>query len=191
VGHLVPELKRRCCMALVKCGECGKEISDQAPKCPHCGVEKKLPSAAHELGKSFSKKRRIGWIILLCIVAGGIGIYYFVTRSQNSAVLGGISSSQVIAEKAPFFCSAPGHETLSYNVPREGLLTVSVIEQSGKNIEFEIANNGKRIYASGVQKGTAFSTGINVDAGTITVIVQNGNFAEEKSGFVTVRINYW
>jgi len=27
-------------MALVKCGECGKEISDSAGKCPHCGKGK-------------------------------------------------------------------------------------------------------------------------------------------------------
>lgn len=24
-------------MALIKCPECGKEISDKAGKCPHCG----------------------------------------------------------------------------------------------------------------------------------------------------------
>jgi hypothetical protein len=25
-------------MALISCGECGEEISDRAPACPHCGV---------------------------------------------------------------------------------------------------------------------------------------------------------
>lgn len=25
-------------MALIACGECGKEISDKAPACPHCGA---------------------------------------------------------------------------------------------------------------------------------------------------------
>ena len=24
-------------MALIKCPECGREISDKAPQCPHCG----------------------------------------------------------------------------------------------------------------------------------------------------------
>lgn len=28
-------------MALIKCNECGKEISDNAKQCPHCGVELK------------------------------------------------------------------------------------------------------------------------------------------------------
>lgn len=26
-------------MALIKCNECGKEISDKAKKCPHCGIK--------------------------------------------------------------------------------------------------------------------------------------------------------
>jgi len=26
-------------MAIIKCPECGKEISDKAEKCPHCGVK--------------------------------------------------------------------------------------------------------------------------------------------------------
>ena len=35
-------------MALIKCPECGKEVSDSAPTCPHCGyVLKKTPSTTH------------------------------------------------------------------------------------------------------------------------------------------------
>ena len=29
--------ERRLCMALIACPECGKEISNQAPACIHCG----------------------------------------------------------------------------------------------------------------------------------------------------------
>ena len=42
-------------MALIKCKECGKEISDQAKTCPHCGyenikgVEKKVKSKSNYL----------------------------------------------------------------------------------------------------------------------------------------------
>ncbi len=28
-------------MALIRCPECGKSISDMAEKCPHCGIPKK------------------------------------------------------------------------------------------------------------------------------------------------------
>lgn len=29
-------------MALIKCPECGKEISDKAPACPNCGIPLRL-----------------------------------------------------------------------------------------------------------------------------------------------------
>jgi DNA-directed RNA polymerase subunit RPC12/RpoP len=32
-------------MALIKCGECGKEISDQANNCPNCGVKISKPTS--------------------------------------------------------------------------------------------------------------------------------------------------
>ena len=28
-------------MSMIKCPECGKNISDKAEKCPHCGISKK------------------------------------------------------------------------------------------------------------------------------------------------------
>lgn len=34
-------------MALIKCPECGKEISDKAPACIHCGYPLKKEAAAH------------------------------------------------------------------------------------------------------------------------------------------------
>lgn len=33
-------------MALIKCGECGKEISDRATACPACGAPVGVPQAA-------------------------------------------------------------------------------------------------------------------------------------------------
>lgn len=32
-------------MAIVNCKECGKEVSDKADKCPHCGVSNPSGSA--------------------------------------------------------------------------------------------------------------------------------------------------
>lgn len=34
-------------MALIKCPECGKEVSDKAPSCPNCGVEIKKKFCQH------------------------------------------------------------------------------------------------------------------------------------------------
>ena len=37
-------------MALVKCKECGKEISDKAESCPHCGAPQKKKSTQYGCG---------------------------------------------------------------------------------------------------------------------------------------------
>jgi hypothetical protein len=53
-------------MALIKCPECGKEISDKAPNCPNCGFpvsdmgkesssQDKIPEAEHETSRSDSR----------------------------------------------------------------------------------------------------------------------------------------
>ena len=47
-------------MALIKCKECKKEISDTAKQCPHCGYKK--------------KKVRLFWpIIIILIIIGYLG----------------------------------------------------------------------------------------------------------------------
>ena len=56
-------------MALVKCSECGKDISDTSKKCPHCGYKKR---------KNISKKSIIiGLIIVLITIIAGITIAFF------------------------------------------------------------------------------------------------------------------
>ena len=34
-------------MALIKCPECGKQISDKAEMCPHCGINLKIEEILH------------------------------------------------------------------------------------------------------------------------------------------------
>ena len=39
-------------MALIKCSECGKEVSSSAKTCPHCGIKinfKKCPECGKKL----------------------------------------------------------------------------------------------------------------------------------------------
>lgn len=58
-------------MALIKCGECGKEVSDKAALCPGCGA----PTAATPASTSPEKKKRktspVAWVALIAIIAGG------------------------------------------------------------------------------------------------------------------------
>ncbi|MGO9244400.1 MAG: zinc-ribbon domain-containing protein [Verrucomicrobiia bacterium] len=50
-------------MALVKCAECGNQISSTASKCPQCG-------------KVRTTGRRLGWAALLAIIIGFVVIYF-------------------------------------------------------------------------------------------------------------------
>ena len=63
-------------MALIKCSECGKKISDKAAVCVHCGCPLELqPSPATE------KPRRKGFVIgitISCIAVAALLVFYFV-----------------------------------------------------------------------------------------------------------------
>ena len=99
-------------MALIKCSECGKEISDRARSCPHCGcpvegteelvdkivVEKEAPEEKTEETKSgeikpkekkkLSKKGIIAIIVAIVVIAAAVIAYYVLTtdsRNYNSA----------------------------------------------------------------------------------------------------------
>ena len=50
-------------MALIQCPECGKEVSDKAGKCPHCGypleeLEKKEPVKEKKKSEVLEKTRK-------------------------------------------------------------------------------------------------------------------------------------
>lgn len=55
-------------MALIQCNECGKEISDSAESCPHCGCK-----TNH--GKSVEKVKAQGYMGLIAIIAFALGGY--------------------------------------------------------------------------------------------------------------------
>jgi hypothetical protein len=67
-------------MALVKCQECGKEISDQAANCPHCGA----PRQASSTKKEPSQAEKIqGSVTLVLIVAAVIWYFWPADRSAH------------------------------------------------------------------------------------------------------------
>ena len=60
-------------MALIKCPECNKDVSDSAPVCPHCGyVLKRTPPATqyHESRSSRLYEREYTRKYMGCVVAG-------------------------------------------------------------------------------------------------------------------------
>lgn len=58
-------------MALIKCKECGKEISDKAPACPHCGA----PNKPKPDNKSSSGCLTVIIILGVIGILGAIGQY--------------------------------------------------------------------------------------------------------------------
>ena len=62
-------------MALIKCPECGKEISNNAASCPHCGTpigDKKIP-VHFERKKSFVGSANTGTVMVDGVVVGSAG----------------------------------------------------------------------------------------------------------------------
>lgn len=75
-------------MALIKCPECGKEISDKTKKCPECGYPIK------KLNKKFGTKRKI--IISLIIV---IGIIFIISITVIIIKLSNGKSTQQVEQQ--------------------------------------------------------------------------------------------
>lgn len=55
-------------MALIKCTECGKEISDQAPSCPGCGAP--TAKSASPPTKEKRKTSPVAWAALIAMIGG-------------------------------------------------------------------------------------------------------------------------
>lgn len=77
-------------MALIKCPECGKEISDKAGKCPHCGYQLQkekgvVNSNANEEKTSdiFTKRRKIAIILSTVIIAIGTMMFFIIGNNFN------------------------------------------------------------------------------------------------------------
>lgn len=68
-------------MALIKCSECGKEVSDKANSCPNCGAPIKEDEIKKEInaGIKIGKKFAIILIVTLSLIIIGAFIFgYFI-----------------------------------------------------------------------------------------------------------------
>lgn len=83
-------------MALIKCPECGSQISDKAPVCPNCGCPAELfqkrtiedNQTAAEVKQDNSKNNHIGWYVGLIFGIGLLVWYVFptdITEDDSSA----------------------------------------------------------------------------------------------------------
>src|SRR5688572_26533758 len=95
-------------MALIKCPDCGGQVSTAAPACPHCGrpvTESAAPSASpqvHGRGEGlFLKSMNLGCLFFVLIVAVGFLVIVFADNSTENSVSVGANIGSATAPATP------------------------------------------------------------------------------------------
>ena len=91
-------------MALIKCTECGAEISDKATACPNCGCPVQYDDQVEE---TQNRPKRIGkWILVavIAVLAIGSSIAYFTMNKDN--IIKKILHEEPMVKLTPEFCKA-------------------------------------------------------------------------------------
>ena len=77
-------------MALIKCPECKKKVSDQTNQCPNCGrtitdADKEL---AIEQNKKSKKHKKIALIVIIVMLLAGVagGVTYYFVQENNKRI---------------------------------------------------------------------------------------------------------
>jgi|WetSurMetagenome_2_1015567.scaffolds.fasta_scaffold243123_3 hypothetical protein len=112
-------------MALVKCPDCGKEISDVAPSCPHCGRPMLQTGPSVEVKKAKKPNRLgVGCLIVFLVFIGLWIVGKFV---------GGLTSSPVAKNDTPTpTVVEPQLELVAYSWSTES--GYAILEGQVKNI---------------------------------------------------------
>ncbi len=79
-------------MALIKCEECGKEISEEARTCPNCGAKLKT-------NRNNILKQWWFWFIIVIIIIVTVLIIVLTNKKENTRKSKGIGSSGISKEE--------------------------------------------------------------------------------------------
>lgn len=71
-------------MALIKCPECGKKMSDKAEGCPHCGYSPKKDSSKTTLNNLKGKWDNKYLVIILIVLVGGYFLFFNKNNTNNN-----------------------------------------------------------------------------------------------------------
>jgi len=85
-------------MALIKCKECGKQISDKAQKCPHCGCPVEVNQArSNEIIEPATKKKRWPFLVFgLLAVSIVAAVALYKSEDGVSSLFGGDEAVKVM-----------------------------------------------------------------------------------------------
>ena len=106
-------------MALIKCPECGKQVSDKAQSCPNCGyplkAEIKNPPSFTE---DFTKVKKAGWWVALLLSLSGLGLPTLLGKLISPGTLGGSETEKIwtlFVLTAPLTCAVGIYSALLFN----------------------------------------------------------------------------
>lgn len=145
-------------MALIKCIECGKEISDKASSCPNCGIpiasqvssgegftfNSGPQSTTKKPNKNFAKtvKTIIGVIVILVValIAFAVIRTFFSDGVINKAAEVMLNSSPVTIIDGIENVQAHSWQAVPFTLPYAGMLTIDASIENGNNIHIEVIN---------------------------------------------------
>lgn len=91
-------------MALIKCPECGKQMSDMAGSCPHCGYTKNVNQNNSKKSKSNNSKGKFNIKYLIIIVVLLVGGYMLYSKpSQSGDIQPNTNGNYVFNQNGKYF----------------------------------------------------------------------------------------
>jgi hypothetical protein len=73
-------------MALVECRECEKEVSTEAPTCPHCGIPNPAPTPVAVVAEETTEGGSAGFILVGGVIVGALLLWLYFSSVENSAM---------------------------------------------------------------------------------------------------------
>lgn len=132
-------------MALIKCPECNKEVSDTVKKCPHCGY--KISNKSKKDRKIIILIIAIAIIVIICIIKaiGNIKISLFGTDYSISNLLNSKYNEEVISEESPYTQEQQNEEIYDFIERRSDYAVMNI---KGKDLSNALNTGGRMVDTS-------------------------------------------
>lgn len=95
------------------------------------------------------------------------------------------NNPQLIVNKTPFKISTVSRIFFCFDTAEPITIDIVVVEEKGRNIEFEVINNDRVVYSSGVHKREAPGK-VSLSPGNVSIGIINGNLFDTKEGYITI-----